>query len=292
MSKIDLSLRLMHRFSHKLLWNRYASLSAKKLQNAYLIVSFDCDTDEDIDVVWDVHTKLLDIGIRPVYAVPGALLQRGEKVYSRIRDTGVEFINHGGREHTYYDTQKSRHASCFFYDQQLNHDITADIELGHKTLNEVLGVTPKGWRTPHFGTYQNQEQLAYLYAELERLNYSFSTSTTPLHAFKYGPSYYNGTMLEIPVTGIFSEPFNIMDTWGFFAAPDRTKTANDYLQTATALQNFTRNKALLLNIYGDPSHIHDKPEFFSAMQMLATVAKNINYEEYLGIINDNLCNIK
>lgn len=292
MSFNNYKLRIMNKISHQLLWNRYAKLSAKLLQETYLILSFDCDTDHDIEVAWEVHARLLDIGVKPVYAVPGALLERGAAVYERIRNTGAEFINHGGREHTYFDAQLQRHASCFFYDQQTQSDIYNDVEAGHKILKNVLGVDAKGWRTPHFGTYQHRDHFKFLYSILEQLSYKFSTSTCPVHAYTHGPSFVQGSLIEIPVTGMFNEPFNIMDTWGFFAAPDRTKQPQDYLNTAQELHAFATQKPLLINIYGDPSHIHDQPEFFNAIYNLSKIAKNIDYTDYLGIINDNVCNFK
>ena len=108
-------LRFLNRYYPIGLWKRYAKLfQAFPSSSSILTLSFDCDTDQDIDVVWDVHSRLMDINILPVYAVPGDLLKRGEKVYTRIFETGAQFINHGGREHTYFDKKLNRHASCFF----------------------------------------------------------------------------------------------------------------------------------------------------------------------------------
>src|SRR5215470_17243240 len=67
------------------------------------LLSFDCDTDLDIEVVEAVHAKLGKLGIRPVYAVPGELLQRGREAYGRIARGGAEFMNHGWAEHTRLD---------------------------------------------------------------------------------------------------------------------------------------------------------------------------------------------
>jgi hypothetical protein len=153
------------------MWRIYARKAKKILPQSYLILSFDCDTEEDIAVALDVHFKLKDIGITPVYAVPGELLKKGEKVYRKIHEMGAEFINHGGCEHTYFDENYQRHASCFFYDQQSAEELRKDILLGHQTLQDVLGVTAKGWRTPHFGTFQKPEHFNFLYSILNELNY-------------------------------------------------------------------------------------------------------------------------
>lgn len=283
-------LKILHRVSPKLIWHLYAKKCKKLFNKSLLILSFDCDTEADIAVAWNVHSKLQDMGITPVYAVPGELLKKGEKVYRKIHETGAEFINHGGREHTYFDMQEQRHTSCFFYDQQLDDILKEDILLGHQTLKDVLGITAKGWRTPHFGTFQSNDHLKFLYSILRELNYAFSSSTTPVKAYSKGPLYKINGITEIPVTGIYSEPFNIMDTWAYFAAPERTKSPSDYLKSSRSLATFAEKYPILINIYGDPSHIHDQPEFFEAMKKFSKIAKNINYNQLLEITHENIRN--
>lgn len=277
----DLFLKILNRFQPERIWHNHGRVCKQFFNKPSFILSFDCDTEEDIAVAWEVHSKLMDCGILPVYAVPGKLLKKGEKTYSKILNTGSEFINHGGREHTYFDNAMNRHASSFFYDHQSLEDIKEDIELGHQILFEVLGVIAKGFRTPHFGTFQNPKQLEFLYSILYSLGYHFSTSTSPMMAYKKGPIYKKNHMIEIPVTGIYEEPFNIMDTWGFFAAPNRTKAPEDYLKTTSFLENLIDQYPLLINIYGDPSHIYDQPTFFQAMKKLSLCSENKSYTALL-----------
>ena len=283
-----LFLKIANRIHSRILWSLYAHKAKKILPQSYFILSFDCDTEEDVSVAWEVHSNLQDIGITPVYAVPGELLKKGEKVYRKIHNTGAEFINHGGCEHTYFDKEKQRHASCFFYDQQSREDLRKDIFLGHQTLQDVLGFTAKGWRTPHFGTFQKPAHLRFLYDILNELNYTFSTSTSPVVACQHGPLFKKDGIIEIPVTGIYSEPLNIMDTWAYFAAPDRTKLPYEYTKEAQELAHFTSKYPTLINIYGDPSHIHDKPEFFDTMTLFMKTAQNVSYTQLLEKTHENI----
>ncbi len=285
---IPLYLKIANRLNPKILWSLYAHRAKKVLPRSLFILSFDCDTEEDIDVAWDVHQKLQGIGMMPVYAVPGELLKKGEKRYRKIYETGAEFINHGGRKHTYFDKKNQRHTSCFFYDQQSYEHLREDIFLGHQTLQDVLGITAKGWRTPHFGTFQKPEHLKFLYDLLMELNYTFSTSTTPAMAYRYGPLYKDQRIIEIPVCGIYSEPLNVMDTWAYFEAPHRTKSSLEYVPAAKNLVNLSKKHPTLINMYGDPSHIHDKPEFFEAMALLAKIAQNVNYTQLLEKTYENI----
>lgn len=279
--------KLFRRLPPQFIWWIYSQKS-RFLRKSYFILSFDCDTEDDIRVGLSVHEKLQDIGITPVYAVPGALLIKGAKAYQKIYSTGAEFINHGGREHTYFDEINNRYASNFFYDQQSYDVLKEDILLGHKTLQNVLGVTPLGWRTPHFGTFQKKLHLDFLYKILAELNYQFSTSTLPSRAYRYGAIYTQKNILEIPVTGVYSEPLNIFDTWGYFESPHRTKSSDNYLDEMCNLCALAMKRPILINIYGDPSHIHNKPEFFQAMKNLVSTAQNVNYIQFLREYNENV----
>ncbi len=266
---------------YRWLWSLYHNKAKKILPSSFFILSFDCDTEEDIAVAWDVHQTLQEMGILPVYAVPGELLKKGADVYRKIHETGAEFINHGGRAHTYFDAKAQRHVSNFFYDQQPLTILREDILIGHDTLKNVLGITAQGWRTPHFGTFQKSEHLKFLYSTLLELNYTFSSSTSPVMAYRNGPIYKKNGIIEIPVSGVYSEPLNIIDTWAYFAAPDRVKNSSDYIQDTGNLITFAKNHPIVINIYGDPSHIYNKKIFFEAMLLLSETAKNINFSQLL-----------
>ena len=44
------------------------------IKDTFLILSFDCDTQKDIDVLEVLTKRLIKIGINPVYAIPGELI--------------------------------------------------------------------------------------------------------------------------------------------------------------------------------------------------------------------------
>lgn len=265
------------------LWRRYARLCAERgVAGPYLVLSFDCDTEDDIAAAPDVHARLLDLGVKPVYAVPGELLRRGETVYRRIHESGAEFINHGGREHTYFDAAHGRHASCFFYDRQSPGAVAEDIQLGDRLLREVLGIAPAGFRTPHFGSYQKPAQLRYLHSVLQGLGYRFSTSTVPMYAYRFGPVFRDFGVAEIPVSGMASRPLRILDSWTCFAAPGRKYQPEDYAREgAQAAQRYADVGAGILNFYADPSHVRGRREFFDAVAAWARVARPTTYGELI-----------
>jgi hypothetical protein len=266
------------------LFERYRALAGVAgLDRLYLILSFDCDTREDAEVAVEVHGRLADLGVTPAYAVPGELLKRGERAYSRIFEAGGEFINHGYREHTYFDTARGAYASCFFYDQQPQETVREDIVQGDLNLRAVLGIKPQGFRAPHFGTFQKPGQLRFQHGVLKELGYAFSTSTVPLYSYRYGPAFRDFGVLELPVSGMGTWPLRILDSWTCFQAPARRFEPEDYVREGRLTADRFQSLGIgLLNFYADPSHIHDRPEFFETVAYWAKIAQSVTYGQFVA----------
>jgi len=251
------------------------------LDRLYLILSFDCDRPEDIDAAWEVHARLMDLGLCPAYAVPGELLEKGAKVYQRIAATGAEFLNHGHRWHMYFDQTSNGYMSCFFYDELPPDVVEEDVAGGDKDVTEIIGIKPTGFRTPHFGTFQRERELRFLHRILVRFGYRYSTSTTPGFGLRYGPMFRRYGLPEIPVSGRGRSPFEILDSWSCFAAPGRKLTPQDYRRDALRMAERLQGRAGLLNYYCDPSHVADQPVFFETMRDLVKVADPLNYAKLI-----------
>jgi peptidoglycan/xylan/chitin deacetylase (PgdA/CDA1 family) len=272
-----------HPMTATALTRRHARLARRAgLDRVYLVLSFDCDTIDDAAVAWDVHERLERLGVQPAYAVPGALLERAAGVYERIAATGAEFLNHGGVEHTYFDESLGRHASCFFYETLEPPRVREDIVAGDRIVAAFLDRKPEGFRTPHFGTYQRMKQLRYLHAVLRELGYRFSTSTMPRLGLRHGPVFERFGLPELPLTGCPESPLGVLDSWGFFGAPDRTHGPAHYVRQAHLLADaLSTAGAGLINVYADPVHIHDREEFLEAVAAWTTVAEPVSYSELL-----------
>ena len=252
------------------------------LKRLYLTLSFDCDTEDDIGVAWDVHERCRQLGVLPSYAVPGELLAQGQEVYGRIAATGAEFINHGGRSHVYFDHQADCYASNFFYDQQSPDTLIEDIRQGDQTVRDVLGTPPRGFRVPHFGTFQRPAHLKFLHRQLTSLGYAFSSSTTPWYALCHGPLVRREGLVELPVTGMISRPLSVLDSWTCFAAPDRTRCPDDYGREAAEIARRFAGHPGYINIYADPSHIAGKDVFFQALAQLRAIANPVSFSGFLA----------
>ena len=279
--------RLLGRIDPKLIFSRYMRLSRKQgFQKPYFILSFDCDTEKDIEVVESVHDRLAEIGITPVYAVPGELLEKGCEVYRRLALSGAEFMNHGYIAHSSYCDDTRMYVSTFFYDQLSRDIIIDDIRRGHSAHEAVLGKSPNGFRTPHFGTFQRPDQLRFLYGALMELGYSYSSSTVPYSGFRSGPVHQvASTLKEIPVSGCYDNPLRILDSWSCRYAMGREYDERDYLIQFEKMSGFYRGAGQvgLMNYYADPSQVYDWPDFFEAMKSASEMSIG-SYSKLLEIL--------
>lgn len=250
------------------LWAKYIKRCSSVEKTAFLL-SFDCDTELDFEVLPQVVSKLKAIGIKPVLAVPGELIEKGKNVYKQLAASGIEFINHGYVQHTDLQLPERIYISSFFYHKLSRDQIVQDVKKGHEAICKHLGITPIGFRTPHFGSFQKSSDLQFLWRLLQNMGYEFSSSTTPGVGIRKGP-LWKERILELPVTGCPSWPTKVLDSWGFGFAPSRSVEKSDYInQIEKFEEEIKRGRNLVINIYADPSQVYDWPEFFEALEKLA-----------------------
>ncbi|MBI4349026.1 MAG: polysaccharide deacetylase family protein [Elusimicrobia bacterium] len=286
-----LASRALHRATRlrpvrSLLWRRHAALARRSgLDRFHVLLSFDCDTDRDVEVIGGVVDRLAAFGISATFAVPGEQLRRGRTVYRRLFDVGHEFIAHGDREHCVL--RDGAFVSTFFYDRAERAAVMEDIERATATFGDVLGRAPAGFRVPHFGTFQAPADLSFLHASLRRLGYRFSSSTLPLYGLIHGPVHRSADgFAEIPVSGRFSAPLAVLDPFGFRYATGPRPPAERYGEEFADVVRFftTRRLPGLLNTYADPSQVHDFPAFWRAIELVASLrVPTLSYSRLLGL---------
>ena len=269
-----------------LFWGTYSRRAvAAGFDRLYLVMSFDCDTQEDVPAAATLDEWLRRIGIKPAYAVPGRELELGAGTYRSIAANGAEFLNHGYRPHTQW--RDGEYHSVTFYDEMASDEVVDDIRRGHETVARILGKVPKGFRAPHFGCFQSEAQLGLQYATLTELGYRFSTSTLPDHAFRYGPVRNAGGIWEVPLTGSLRFPFQILDSWSNLESPSHRVVKPVYgqmfLETVEGLLRMGAKG--VLNVYVDPCHVHDSPHFRSAMENTRRLGvESLDYTELLDLV--------
>jgi peptidoglycan/xylan/chitin deacetylase (PgdA/CDA1 family) len=253
----------------EMIFREYGRLAQQQgLNRLYVVLSFDCDTPEDIPAAETLHAWLSQRGVKATYAVPGAQLLQGADTYRRLIEAGAEFINHGARPHA--EWREGRYWSMTFYNEMTVEEVVEDIQKGHEICRRVLGYFPVGFRAPPFGYYQSPEQREVLYSALGELGYVYSTSTLPAYGLKYGPVVRENGIMEISLSGSYVEPFTILDSWNNIVSPHepvvQTLYADLFIQTVDKFLEL--GAPGVLNYYVDPAHVCQGSVFHQAVEHL------------------------
>jgi hypothetical protein len=281
-----IGLQYLTRCFPKLFWQRYNRLAHRLgLRHLYLILSFDCDTNEDIEAAEQVDAWLCKHGMKRTYAVPGEQLERGANVYRLLAEKGANFINHGALPHA--EWRENRYWSINFYNRMSSKEVIEDIQNGHELLRKVIGRTSTGFRVPHFGLFQAPEQLKTLHSILRNLNYRYSTSTLPQFGLHHGPVWKIDGFFEIPLSGSYRSFLNLLDSWGYITNPYQPIVQDEYAHVF--IKTVERLLALgvsgVLNYYVDPSHIYKSSAFFRALEfVIERQVPTLHYEELLDMV--------
>ena len=248
----------------------YATLSrAAGVDRLYLILTFDCDTDLDIEAAPLLDQALRRRGIKAGYAVPGAQLEKAIPVWRSIHAAGAEFLNHGARAHAAF--RDGRYWPITFYDQMTEAEVVADIRRADAILREQIDARPEGFRAPHFGSFQSPEQLAVLYRTLAPMGYRYCSTTIPAVALARGPVVAEDGIAELPTMGSYRYPPTLLDSWTYLT--DRTHYAlgDEYFElfAETIREMVDRGLPGLLTYYADPSHVLGQQPFERALDVIA-----------------------
>lgn len=248
---------------------RYGKLArAVGLDRLYLVLSFDCDTDEDAAAIEQLAPDLARRGIRASFAVPGIQLQRGAATYRRLAEEGAEFMNHGALPHA--EWRDTRYYSITFYSEMTPEAVVEDMHAGHRIVKEVTGRTPMGFRAPHFGCFQAPEQLDLVYGAARRLGYRYCSTTIPEYALTRGPFYDAGGLWEVPLFGSYRYPPTLLDSWTYLASYERYALKDEYYELfEETVRRLTEERIPgLLSFYVDPAHVVGQAPFLRALDVI------------------------
>ena len=219
-------------------------------------LSFDCDNPTDAQAIPDLLNLLDQYNIKASFAVCGELVEEYPDVYMGIIEKGHEIINHGYSKHVVGMSDGSV-KSTLFYHELSTARIEVEIEKNHECLKRVLGTETKGFRVPHFGTFQNPEHFKLIYEILSRLGYKYDTSATA-YSFQKQRLWKNPFSLsEFPLSGYVGAPLSVFDSWGFMKAPNRKMQSKDFFPRLKETFDLCIKigSPIFYNIYVDPSHV-------------------------------------
>jgi len=256
--------------SHELQLMDYAARARSQgIDHLLLYLTFDCDTDQDAAAALELDPWLRNLGIRPAYAVPGAQLVRAAASYRVLAAAGAEFLNHGHRPHA--EWREDRYVPITFYDQMAPEEVESDIRQGHATVASVIGQVPRGFRAPHFGSFQNPDQLGLIYRLARELRYVYCSTTLPQTGLDHGPVIERDGVYEIPTFGSRAAPTAVLDSWTYLEDRERFLLGQAYFDLLRDTVDFMLGHNLpgVLAYYADPAHVIGQKPFLNAIEMIA-----------------------
>jgi hypothetical protein len=274
------------------IYTKYSSLTREQnISKKWLVLSFDCDTPPDAEAAEEIADRLKQMGITAVFAVPGKSLEGLQYSYKQLVESGFEFINHGYSDHAAFNTEKNEYYGITWYHEMTEEEVRRDIRDAHECIIKILGISPKGFRAPHFGYFQKSRQLEIIYSEIARLGYTYATTTMPEFGLIKGAVFpVSRNLFEFPLTGTFDNPRILLDSWQFLAAPERVFDDDDYIVQFKKMVDFFSNNDLpcILNFYADPSHVINFRGFFECIDYACQSGIEITtYSRIISILKGN-----
>jgi len=236
-------------------WYFRSVLSNKKKPQKTIVISFDPDERADLDTMPFLLDELKKRKMRASFAAVGAWVTERPALWKRVIREGHEIINH-----------TETHPDSAELNPNHYHELTRDerrdeIRACHETVKRVLGVTMKGFRTPHFG-YQHTHDTCGI---LRELGYTFSTSTLAIDAPVFGEPYVVDGVTEFPLSPCPRHPWALFDSSHAFRGRFLKHPPKSYVTDFEALLD----SGVPLNIYLDPQDFKQ----FDVRALLDAVAK-------------------
>tara|TARA_B100000927_G_scaffold280147_1_gene264363 strand:- start:409 stop:1242 length:834 start_codon:yes stop_codon:yes gene_type:complete len=240
------------------------------IDSSTFIISFDFETQRDIDNLKQLTKKLHYIKLKPYYAIPGELIEKNLKLLKSLAHL-FTFVNHGYKIHTEFSLKENINHSTLLYSKLNKNDIGEDIIKAHEVIKKNFGIDSKLFRTPHFGEYCEKKNMDVIYQILSKLNYNYSFSTTPIFSIMNKPIFKKMNITEIPCNAYLDNPSQIIDSWS--SNVDLSITPKVMLDGIKSYIRLMKSYKLLLNVYFDPTDVVKNKEFFKVISQLAKYQK-------------------
>ncbi len=269
--KVILKLNKNYYINSQIRWGK------KSLKSSIFFLSFDFETQKDIEVIDNLTEKLSKLKIVPYYAIPGELIDKNSKILRRISKKST-IINHGYKVHTKFEEKSKRNFSTLSYLDLSYNEIKIDIERAHNSILKICDQIPRIFRTPHFGEYSENSKNNLIYSILKDLGYFYSSSTTPIYSIIYSPLFTQNNIIEMPSSAYIDKPLQIIDSWSMI---DKSIDFNFLFNQLNKMYLLMESTNILFNIYFDPSDIINSDNFFNEISKFNKFQNQIEKKKLL-----------
>lgn len=246
---------------------------------ACVTLSFDCDYPEDALALPEVTSLINEYDFKASFAVVGHWLEKYTKEHESVVEGGHEVMNH---TYSHPDNEllnpgrKFRHIS--------REEKAEEVTKCHELCERLLGVSPLGFRVPHFKHLFSND----IYGILKDVGYTYSSSTWLTNTTSYGLPYVaDEGIIEFPLSTCPHFPFTVFDTWHAlnperFVHKMKPHGVDAYLKSFERLIAMAKATGSYVNIYMDPLDIPKMKRFKDMLDIMANADVDIvTYEEYL-----------
>lgn len=246
-------------------------------RKACITLSFDCDYTEDIKALPSLLEILRQYSFRASFACVGVFIERYPKEHRAILNDNHEILNH---THTHPNNEELN------ADQKFN-ELSAsqqkdEIKRCDTVLKNILGYSPIGFRTPHFGNLHT----ASVYNTLKELGYRYSSSISAAKSRSSGLPFLRDGIMEFPVSACPRHPFGVFDTWHSLLRGNKKHIKEgEFYALFKKLIDFAIEKNLYINVYFDPQDIINVKEFKQMMDYIENKKNDIWVAPYKDILN-------
>lgn len=136
---------------------------------------------EDYEKLPLLLDMLKEFKVKATFGIIGKWLEAEPEIHKRMVAEGHEIMNH-----TYSHPNNEVFHPNEYFNQLTPEQQAKQITDCHETIKKILGVTPVGFRTPHFGDLHTP----FVYAVLEKLGYQYSSSIIMTKTKSKGRPYY------------------------------------------------------------------------------------------------------
>lgn len=254
------------------------------LPQATFTMSFDCDDDSDPDAFPWLLDLLDRYKMAASFAVCGQMVEEKPAAYRLLVERGHEIVNHGYSKHS---SRNGDHIiSTLFYDRVPVEFIRQEIQRNHDVIASLLGYEMIGFRVPHFGYFQNIEQITRLFEILESQRYKYDSSLTAFSYLQHRRKLKRLSIVELPLSPHPRHPRGVLDSWGYISAGGRAGLngfVRDFGQLIRWATKTGRNHHV--NVYVDPSHVAYWAGFEECLAMVQSQRGSIQVKNYAALVS-------
>ncbi len=216
-------------------------------------ISFDCETRKDVEVLPELLDILSSYDMILAFACIGKFIEKYPKIHLSIVEGKHEILNH---TYTHPDHDELNPKQKF--SEMTEGERKSEIMKCNDVCKNVLGYSPRGFRTPHFGKYHIQD----VYDVLGEIGYGYSSSTVATFTPKFGRPFTVHGLNEFPVSTCPKHPYSVLDSWHCIGAPDALhREEGEFYHLMKTIFTIGIRTNSYINLYFDPRDVAKLNDF-------------------------------